>query len=295
MTAAAPPAIPIEDRIRALPCWDAAPGAIEPLSGGITNRNFLVDVGERRFVVRVGGDIPANHVIRFNEQAASRAAAAIGLSPGVRHTEPDLSVVDFVPSRTLKPEDVPGHLPGILHLMRRTHRELVHAVRGPAMSYWLFHVIRDAVTSLRERGVDVDLDTLASRARELEGALGPVQLCYCHNDWLAANVLDDGQRLWLIDWDYAGFNTPLADLGSLASNNQLAVGQERWLLEHYDEAPIDAQRWRAYRAMKAASLLKETVWSMNAEAFSTIDFDYGAYSAMNLARFERAFDEFRET
>ena len=58
-------------------------------------------------------------------------------------------------------------------------------------------------------------------------------LVFGHNDLLPANLIDDGSRLWLIDWDYAGFNSPLFDLANLASNNQLAEEQEAWLLEAY--------------------------------------------------------------
>ena len=115
-----------------------------------------------------------------------------------------------------------------------------------------------------------------------------------HNDLLAANFIDDGRRLWLIDWDYAGFNSPLFDLGGLASNNELSPSDEKWLLETYFERPLDDDLERRYRAMKCASLLRETMWSMVSEIHSAIDFDYAAYTAGNLARFEAAWAEFRE-
>ena len=113
-----------------------------------------------------------------------------------------------------------------------------------------------------------------------------------HNDLLPGNFIDDGDRLWLVDWDYAGFNCPLFDLANLASNSELSEDQERWLLETYFEVPADDLLWRRYSAMKCASLLREGMWSMISELHSTVDFDYVAYTAENMARFERAYAAF---
>ena len=115
-----------------------------------------------------------------------------------------------------------------------------------------------------------------------------------HNDLLAQNFIDDGHRLRLIDWDYAGFNSPLFDLANLASNNEFPEGQERTLLEAYFGQPADQDLWRRYHAMKCASLLRETMWSMVSEIHSTLDFDYVTYTEDNLVRFEQTFLEFRQ-
>jgi thiamine kinase-like enzyme len=113
-----------------------------------------------------------------------------------------------------------------------------------------------------------------------------------HNDLLAANLIDDGTRLWLVDWEYGGFNSPLFDLGGLASNNELSPEQEAWLLEAYFEQPLSDELRRRYAAMKCASLLREAMWSMVSEIHLRIEFDYQAYTALNLARFERAYAAF---
>jgi thiamine kinase-like enzyme len=232
-------------------------------------------------------------VMRFNEHAASRAAAALGISPAVHHSEPDVLVIRFVPSSTLKPHEVQHHLPAIVDLIRRCHRDMPSQLRGPALSFWIFHVVRDYLHTLEEHGYDTDLAALGEQARVLEASVGPIDLVYGHNDLLAANFLDDGQRLWLIDWDYAGFNSPLFDLGNLASNNQLSGEQEEWLLEHYFGRPLTAKLHAEYLAMKAASLLRETVWSMVSEGTSKIDFDYAAYSRLNLERYRAAWNDLR--
>jgi thiamine kinase-like enzyme len=107
-----------------------------------------------------------------------------------------------------------------------------------------------------------------------------------HNDLLAGNLIDDGRRLWLIDWDYAGLNTPLFDLANLASNNAFTRDDEATLLHVYFDAAPDAATLRGYDAMRVASLLRETLWSMVSELHPAVDFDYAAYTRENLARLD---------
>jgi thiamine kinase-like enzyme len=270
----------------------------QPLSGGITNVNFLVEDAGRRFVVRVGDDIPIHQVMRFNELAASRAAAEAGISPAVVHHEPGLLVIDYIEGKTLAAEDVreEKNLKRALPLVVKCHRELPKFLRGPALAFWVFHVIRDYGWTLKEGGSShlAILPALLDLAGKLEAAVGEVEMVFGHNDLLPANFIDDGERLWLIDWDYAGFNSPLFDLGGLASNNSLSAAQEDWMLESYFERPLDDSLRRRYQAMKCASLLRETLWSMVSEIHSDIDFDYAAYTADNLLAFQAAVQEFQQ-
>lgn len=283
------------DRIRALDIWQGRV-EIEPLAGGLTNRNFLVRDGSKRYVARLGADIPVHHIRRANELAASRAAHAAGLSPAVVHHLPGLLVLDYIDAQALTPDQLraPEMLERVLPLLRACHQDIPRYFRGDAAIFWVFHVIRDYLSGLIETGSphrQLFAEFLQQTDR-LEAAAGPYEIVFGHNDLLAANFLDDGNRLWLIDWDYAGFNTPLFDLGGLASNNQFSDAQERWMLERYFGRSVDAACWRRYSAMKCASLLRETLWSMVSEQHSTIDFDYSVYTAENLGRFARAYADF---
>lgn len=268
----------------------------QPLSGGITNVNYVVEDAGRKFVVRVGEDIPIHQIMRFNEVAASRAAEQVGISPAVRHQEPGVLVIDYIEGKTFGEEDVrlPANLERILPVIKRCHQEIPTKLRGPALMFWVFHVIRDYAGTL-EAGDSRHLSKLPellAAAAALERAVGPIDVVFGHNDLLPANFIDDGERIWLVDWDYAGFNSPLFDLGGLASNNGLTPEQEDWMLETYFEWPVDDALRRRYGAMKCASLLRETTWSMVSEIHSELDFDYVAYTAENLARFKRAYDDF---
>jgi thiamine kinase-like enzyme len=286
-----------EDRIHALGIWQG-PIEIAPIAGGITNRNYLVSDGATRRVVRLGADIPIHHISRQNELAASRAAHAAGISPAVVHHAPGVLVLDYIEARALSPEDMRKQevLARVVPLVRACHRDIAMHFRGQAMIFWVFHVIRDYAANLRRAGSSYAplIGSLTNKAKRLEEAAGPFEIAFGHNDLLAANFLDDGRRLWLIDWDYAGFNTPLFDLGGLASNNELSESSEQSMLESYFERPLTDDLRRRYEAMKCASLLRETLWSMISEIHSTIDFDYATYTAENLARFERAYQAFEQ-
>ena len=167
---------------------------------------------------------------------------------------------------------------------------------GSTLIFWVFQVIRGYAKTLREGKSRMipQLQNFLNINSDLEKTVGTIDLCFGHNDLLAGNFIDDGRRLWLIDWDYAGFNSPLFDLANLASNNEFLEILEQELLEMYFEQTIYADLWKRYFAMKCASLLREAMWSMVSEIHSTLDFDYVKYTTDNLERFEKTFAKFEK-
>lgn len=278
-------------RVHALSFWSGPVDPV-PLSGGMTNRNFLVADGVRRYVARLGTDIPMHNVMRFNERAASMAAEAAGVSPALRHFEPGLVITDYIEGRTLDEAGVRADLERAARLVRTAHREVTRHLKGPALAFWTFHILRSYFYELEASAHAASLPRLRAVTERLEAALGPTEIVFGHNDLLAGNFIDDGTRLWLIDWDYGGFNTPLFDLGNLASNNGFDDAECEALLAAYFDGPADAALRDRFEAMRVASLLREVLWSLVSESQSEIAFDYAAYSVKNRARFEEALDAF---
>lgn len=287
---------PVRDRVASLSLWFGHVDPV-PLAGGITNKNFVVEDRGRKYVVRTGDDILVHGIVRANELAAARAAEAAGISPAVVYAEPGIMVIDFIEGRTFAPEDVrnPSNFDGLVDLVKRCHRDVALHLRGPAPMFWPFHVIRDYAHTLREGGSrhGPQLGDLLDRSARLERAVGPIDVVFSHNDLLAANVLDDGKRLWLLDWDYAGFNSPLFDLGGLASNSEMPADMAEAFVSAYFGRPVDDELRRKAAAMTAVSLLRETLWAMVSEIHSTVDFDYAAYTAENLSRFEASYARYK--
>ena len=286
------------EQVLSLPIWQG-PVTAAPLGGGMTNQNYRVRDGDRQAVVRIGGDIPLHQILRFNELAASRAAHAAGISPAVLHHQPGILVLDYIDGTTMTAADLraPENLDLAVDLVARAHRDIPRHLRGPVLCFWVFHVIRDyAATLTEDRSPHAEsLPDLLAEACDLERAVGPVDIIFGHNDLLPANFLDDGSRMWLIDWDYAGFNAPLFDLGGLAANCGLSETQETHLLTRYFSAPPVKTLWRRYRAMKAAAALRETLWSMVSELHSELVFDFAEYTLKNLQTYRQALDAFRQT
>ncbi|KAB2845663.1 MAG: phosphotransferase, partial [Hyphomicrobiaceae bacterium] len=249
------------DRIRRLPVWEG-PVDIRPLGGGMTNQNFLAETGGARSVVRLGEDIPEHGIVRAFEVAASRAAHAAGIAPAVLYAEPGVLVLEFIAGRTLAAEDVrdPRLLEPLVALLRQAHRDVARHLRGASPMFWVFHVLRDYAHTLREGGSAHAgrLAGFADIAARLERAVGAIDIVFGHNDLLPANIIDDGKKLWLVDWEYAGFNSPLFDLGGLASNSDMPPDLAEALLEGYQGRPVDAALRLRAAAMTAASLLRAT-------------------------------------
>ena len=271
----------LEERISRLPIWRGKV-ALAPLQGGLTNISFVATDASGKYVVRCGDDIPVHHVFRDREIAASRAAFEAGLSPQIVHAGPGITVLRFIEGRTFTEADLRAEVPRIVALLKTCHREVAHSLRGAANTFWVFHVIRDYV-----RLIDADKKYLAMADR-LERAQVPLPIVFGHNDLLPGNVMDDGKRLWLIDWEYAGFGTAMFDLANLSSNGEFTPADDKALLDAYFDGKVDDGLRGAFIAMKAASALREALWAMVSDVhLRTPGADYQAHARIYLARLGR--------
>jgi thiamine kinase-like enzyme len=279
-----------------LACWKG-PVDPQPVSGGNTNTNFRISDGGESFLVRIGGNIPVHGIRRTYETACSHAAHAAGIAPEVVFAAKGALVIRWIDGKTFDEAAVrnPTNRDRIVALLQRLHAEGARHLRGRAPLFWVFHVNRDYGHRMHDD--DHRLKDKVPRLMELnetlERAVGPVELALCHNDLLAANFIDDGDRLWLLDWEYAGYDSTLFDLANLASNSQFDVAAQSDLLTSYFGAPPTADLLHRMGAMMCASLLREAMWSMIQEVHSGLDFDFVAYTAENLERFENALTAWR--
>ena len=280
-----------ENKIKSLPIWKNLEN-IEPLEGGITNLNFLVSDSGSKSVVRLGSDIPEHLVYRSNEIIVSEAAYQIGVSPKLIYNEPGVLVLEFIESKTLEPKTVRENLNKIVPMIRKIHEEIPNKLSGQPQIFWVFYVIKYYSNYLlNNNSSHISLiPSLLKKAEKLEKLSSPREIVFGHNDLLAANFLDDGSKIWVVDWEYGGFNDPLFDIGGLSSNNDLDENLENEVLEMYFKEKPSKDLIIKYNAMKTASLLRETMWSMVSEITSKIEFNYAEYTSDNLKKFEESFD-----
>jgi len=258
--------------------WPGRDARLEPLGGGITNRNFKVEVGGEAFVLRIGGkDTELLGIDRRAEHAASGIAADLGLAP---------EVVGFVePEGYLVTRFVEGEVGRVD--VEQVGRALARLHAGPAFParFDSFRVVEVYRATALERGVAVP--TAYERAKEVADAIerrrAGVAPRPCHNDLLNANFIDDGRRSWIVDWEYAGMGDPFFDLGNFAVNHELDEDGERRLLRAYgsDDAA-------ALTLMRFMSDFREAMWGVVQQALSELDFDFADYAARHFDRLERA-------
>ncbi len=268
--------------------WRERPDvSVQALDGGITNLNYRIRVGPQDFVVRLPGRNSQHLGIdRRCEHACSVAAHTSGVAPAVVAFFEDLGVLVTQFARgTAVAEDVmrrPEMLRRVAQAVRRYHD-------GPDFpgTFWPFQVVRDYVATSAPRGAPLpdQFDSMLAEADRLEAALTrPSTPRPCHNDLLRANFLDDGERLWIIDWEYAAMGDPFFDLGNFAVHHQLTDEEERVLLEAY-LGHVTLGAVARLKLMKIISDLREAMWAMVQITISTLDYDFVGYGRKHFDRY----------
>jgi thiamine kinase-like enzyme len=268
-----------------IPGWTRKPEQVEPLGGGITNRNYRVQVGGQAYVVRVPAPTGALLGIdRRVEHQASRLAAAAGVGPEVvAFIEPEGALVTrFVEGRGVTDAQVheSAMLVRIAHALRRIHQ--AGSVDG---RFSPFRVVEAyAVTALRHGGrLPPEHERARPLALAIEQALPVEDPVLCHNDLLNANFIDDGATIRIVDWEYAGMGDRYFDFGNFAVNHQLSEDDERQLLSAYFGRVTSGQLARL-RLMRLMSDFREAMWGVVQQSISELDFDFAGYAHKHFDR-----------
>jgi thiamine kinase-like enzyme len=197
--------------------------------------------------------------------------------------EAGVLVTRFVAGRAPTEQDArrPEMLARMAAVVRRYHEgRAFPGVFSP------FAAVRDALAVCAPRGAPLPerLPWMLAGADRLEAVLGlPAGRCPCHNDLLLANWIDDGRRLWIIDWEYAAAGDPFFDLANLAAHLQLADEEEAVLLQAYF-GRVSPQAAARLKLMKIASDLREALWAMVQVTISTLDYDFAGYGQRHFDR-----------
>ena len=260
------------------------------LSGGITNRNFLVEVEDdsERYVIRLAGnDTHLLGISREVEQAATVAAAGVGVGPEVTaFIRPEgLLVTRFIVGSPVTDEAVhrPETIRRVADSIRRFHEG--PAIPGLFIPLQIVEAYR-ALASARGVPIPIEYGLATAVGRRIELALlsNPLELRPCHNDLLNANFIDDGKRIRIVDWEYAGMGDPFFDLGNFSVNHDLTRDEDRILLEAYDGGPTRADRLARLSLMRIVSDFREAMWGVLQQGVSTLDVDFVGYAAEHFDR-----------
>ncbi|MGH3357280.1 MAG: phosphotransferase [Nocardioidaceae bacterium] len=260
-----------------IPALSGRPRRLEDLPGGLTNRNVRIVTPDGEFVARCtdpGAD--ALGIDRDQEHQNTRAAEAAGVGAPVVDYRPDLGilVIGYIDGTTLANEDFDR--PGVVARVARSCRQL-HA--GPRFhgEFNMFERQRSYLETVERNGYTIPADYRdhAEAIQRIRAALATQDqgTVPCNNDLLAANFIDDGQKIWLIDYEYAGNNDPCFELGNVWSECRLSLDQLEELVTVYYGEPLRNRVARA-RLQGIVSKYGWTLWGCIQNATSPLDFDF---------------------
>jgi thiamine kinase-like enzyme len=269
-----------------------APGTVPLIRarlGGLTNENYLIEAAGERLVLRLPGAGTADYIDRAAEEQAARATAAVGVNAEVVLFDPTdgLQLCRFIESGTtmsaaaFRNED---RIRRAAIALRTVHREAVpFRARFECLA-----TIRDYAALLARRNATLpdgyaQAQAQAERVRDVLAA-HPGPLAPCHCDPLAENFIDTGTVMHVVDWEYAGNNDPMWDLGDLAVEAAFDAGQEAALLDSYFDGRVpDADRARMV-LYKAMCDLLWSFWGVIQHINDNPAEDFWAYAIGRLAR-----------
>lgn len=257
--------------------------------GGLTNRVFRVRTGSGAVVLRLPGKGTEAYIDRAAEAVNARAAAEAGVSPAMLHFgDEGVMLTEYVPDTvTMTPEEF-ARRDGSVERAARALRQLHDCAAPFAGRFELFAMIDDYLGVLATLGA-----TLPKGYHDVVAEAGPVRaalarsgapLTSCHCDPLCENFLDTGGRMWIVDWEYAGNNDPMWDLGDLSVEGAFTEAMDARLLAAYfgrEPTPAEHGRMVVYKAM--CDLLW-TLWGLIQHANDNPADDFWAYAT---GRFER--------
>ena len=265
---------------------------LRPLSGGITNRNFLVDAAGTadRWVMRLAGnDTHLLGISREVEHAATVAAAGVGVGPEVSaFIRPEgYLVTRFIVGSRVSDEAIhqPATIRRVADSLRRVHD-------GPAIPglFVPFRIVEAYRALAAARGVPIppeyELSQVIARRIELALLTNPIEIRPCHNDLLNANFIDDGTRIRIVDWEYAGMGDPFFDLGNVSINHELTPDEDVELLTAYD-GELRPARLARLTLMRTVSDFREAMWGVLQQGISSLDVDFVAYAGEHFERLLR--------
>jgi thiamine kinase-like enzyme len=267
-------------------------GGVQPLSGGITNRNFRVNFGGTDYVVRLPGKrTDVLGIDREAERVATKAAAELGIAPRVAAMleQPPCLVTSFIHGREIGPEELrEERIAEVARDLRSFHDS---GTELPA-TFDSFRLVERYAEIATEHGAELPEGYPAAleRSRAVAAAVGEQAehaAVACHNDLLSANFLHDGQRVQILDWEYAGMGDRFFDLGNLAVNNELDDDPDELLLAAYFGESPDARRRAALKLFRFMSDFREGMWGVVQTALSELDFDFDAYARKHFERLAR--------
>ena len=270
----------VDDAVGRVSLWRGKDVVASPMSGGLTNENYLVEAGGERYVMRIPGtSTELLSIDRANELYNARAAASTGIGPAVLEHLPqlDIMVLEYIPGPTMSAQVLQSE--SMTRRMADSFKRL-HSAPRFLKDFDMFRLIETYLRIVEEHGVRIPADyrERLPLLAEIEQALkvGTLPSVPCHNDLLCENFIDDGRCLRIVDYELSGNNDACFDLGNTAQEASLDDGLRAVLCEAYFGRP-DRQQLARMNLFALMSDVGWTLWGAIQAKISTLDFDFTDY------------------
>jgi thiamine kinase-like enzyme len=277
-----------DEAVALVSLWKGEAVKVSPLSGGLTNENYLVEAHGMRYVIRVPGQsTELLSIDRVNEVFNTKVAATTGIGPGVLEVVPDLDVMvlEFIEGPTMSAKTLQSK--EMAKRMAASFRRL-HAAPRFLLDFNMFRLVEKYLEIVEAHDVMIPSDyrDRLPTVGEIERAVNakPLPSVPCHNDLLSENFIDDGSALRIVDYELSGNNDPCFDLGNTAQEAEFDDELRAALCEAYF-GRVDPQQLARMNLFALMSDVGWTLWGAIQAKISTIDYDFKGYYA---ARWERA-------
>ncbi|HKW69292.1 MAG TPA: choline/ethanolamine kinase family protein [Candidatus Dormibacteraeota bacterium] len=285
--------LPADEAAARVALWKGEQVEISPLSGGLTNENYLVESGGKRYVMRLPGrSTELLSIDRENEIHNTKAAAETGIGPRVLEHVPgvDVMVLEFIPGPTMSARLLQS--PRMAARMAQSFHRL-HSSPRFLRDFNMFRLVEYYIGIVDEHQVTIPddyrhwLPTVNRIERAVKvAALRPVP---CHNDLLCENFIDDGSALRIVDYELSGNNDPCFDLGNTAQEADFGPDLRAALCESYF-GRVNPQQLARMNLFALMSDVGWTLWGAIQARISAVDFDFQSYYT---GRWKRALEVLR--
>jgi len=266
--------------------------------GFMSNNSYLASDDNNKYVEKIGGNREHYGVVSHHEVEANKAEYKAGISPKVIYNDDSILIFQHIDSKELTIEEIREKetLKRIISLIKIVQKKVVNYIEGPNLSIGLFQTIKNKITILKERNTQYTdkFDNFVKDCEIFERKYKSHEIVFAHNDFYFKNILDDGKKLWLVDWEFSGFNPLLLDLANLSRSNELSEEEDDFILEEYFGGTVTKTSKYKFQELKCASLLKGLLWGMMSEIFSEKVFDYKSYTDRMYARYIEQLDNFKK-
>lgn len=272
--------------------WKGKDIQVKELTEGLTNSNYLITMNQESYVVRIPGHGSDIFIDRNVELHNLKSASEIGVGAHLRYffESDDVVVVDFIDGETMTIDAFRSNRDAIVRAVEAMKK--VHTEAEFISDFVMFDKFDDYNEVIKRHNVEIPADykegivyvgKTQNHLRKDMPSLKP-----CHNDLLAENFIDQGDRMRIIDWEFSGMNDVCFELGDFSVEQGFGE-EEDTLIVHTYFGEFDERKFARMNVYKPLADILWAAYGFIQNHFSKLDYDFWEYGSTRLDRAMKVF------